>query len=183
MQIIGIAGKAGHGKTTLAEMLKVEFEKKNMRVVFINYADILKFMCKTYYGWNGEKDEYGRTLLQKVGTDIGRKQVDEDIWVQLLDKVLSVMKFDFDVAIIGDCRFPNEISYWEAKELDDKDLHFYSIQITRPDFESPLTEEQQQHPSETALDNYLGFTYEVLNKDLEQLQESAAALVYDMLNE
>ena len=28
-------------------------------------------VATTYYGWDGEKDEKGRELLQKLGTDLG----------------------------------------------------------------------------------------------------------------
>ena len=54
---IVISGKAGHGKTTLANLIKEELENQNFRVMKIAFADYLKFIAKKYYGWNGEKDE------------------------------------------------------------------------------------------------------------------------------
>ena len=52
---------------------------------------------------------------------------------------------NWDCAIIPDCRFPNEISRF--KEAGYKTIH---IHVER-DFESGLTEEQRNHPSENAL--------------------------------
>lgn len=48
-----------------------------------------------------------------------------------------------------DCRFPNEYEIFETFGLD-----AVLLRVQRPNFQSPLTAEQQAHPSETALDNY-----------------------------
>ena len=53
MKIILIGNKARMGKDTFANMLK---EELNERAVIIHFADALKFVCKSYYGWNGEKN-------------------------------------------------------------------------------------------------------------------------------
>ena len=74
MKVILISGKARHGKDTLAGMMKEELERKSKRVLIAHYADLLKFICKNFFGWNGEKDDNGRALLQRVGTDVIRKQ-------------------------------------------------------------------------------------------------------------
>ena len=51
--------------------------------LIVHYADLLKYMCKTFFGWNGEKDEFGRSLLQRVGTDCIRN-VEPDYWVDFV---------------------------------------------------------------------------------------------------
>ena len=61
MKIILIGNKARMGKDTFATMLK---EELNERAIIVHFADVLKFICKSYYNWNGEKDTFGRTLLQ-----------------------------------------------------------------------------------------------------------------------
>ena len=63
-RVITISGKARSGKDTTALLLKEALEKKGYRVLITHYADLLKFVCKEYFGWNGEKDEEGRTLIQ-----------------------------------------------------------------------------------------------------------------------
>ena len=56
--IIPIIGKARHGKDTFSLYLKEEIEKEpKNNVLIIRYADYLKFVCKSYFDWNGEKDE------------------------------------------------------------------------------------------------------------------------------
>lgn len=72
MKIIMISGKMRHGKDTCAQFIKEELERANKHVLVIHYADYLKFVLKQYFGWNGEKDEEGRKLLQTVGTDLIR---------------------------------------------------------------------------------------------------------------
>lgn len=176
MYIIGISGKAESGKTTFGEMLKKSFEEKAQRVLMINYADAVKHIARQYYNWNGEKDQYGRSLLQKIGTDMGRNMIDEDIWVIIVELFINLMKDDFDVFIIGDCRFPNEIEYWEDKN------NYYSIRIARENHSSQLTDEQKQHASETSLDDYDSFDFVIQNNDtLERLQEWSYAVVENIL--
>ena len=81
MKVICISAKARHGKDQSAEFLKEIFEAQGKKVLITHYADLVKYVCKTFFNWNGEKDDYGRTLLQTVGTDIvGAQQ--KDFWVK-----------------------------------------------------------------------------------------------------
>ena len=78
--VICISGKAGAGKDTVATMAKDMLVDRGERTLVVHYADLLKFICRTFFGWNGAKDAEGRTLLQTVGTDIIRFQK-PDYWV------------------------------------------------------------------------------------------------------
>ena len=177
MYIIGIAGKAESGKTTFGMMLKESFEAEGKRVLMINYADAVKYIAKQYYNWNGEKDEYGRSLLQEIGTEKGREGFYEDVWIMIVNLFINVMRKDFDVFIIGDCRFPNEVYYW--KEIPDT----YSIKIIRDNHISQLTEEQKQHPSETSLDNISDFDFIIANNEgLDKLKEWSKSIVENILS-
>ena len=81
---------------------------KNKKVLITHYADLLKYICRTFFKWNGEKDDYGRTLLQQVGTNIvGAKQ--PDFWVDFIISVLNLFEGSWDIVIIPDCRFVNEV--------------------------------------------------------------------------
>lgn len=64
MQVCTISGKAGAGKDTFAKYLAAELEGRNQSVLVTHYADVLKYICKEYLGWNGNKDEFGRAMLQ-----------------------------------------------------------------------------------------------------------------------
>lgn len=143
---ICISGKAQNGKDTSAEIFKNELIIRGHSVLVIHQADLLKYICKAFFNWNGEKDEAGRTLLQQVGTNVIRK-VEPDFWVDFIAKVTGFFKDTWDYIIVPDTRFPNEL-----EKLKANDANVFHVRVIREGFKSPLTEEQQQHPSETALD-------------------------------
>ena len=148
MDVILISGKAQHGKDTLALAAKEYLEDKGKRVLILHYADYMKYIAKEYFGWNGKKDSVGRNLLQQLGTNLVRK-VDENYWVDTVIRFITVFEDEWDCIIVPDTRFPNEI-----EQMKEAGFNVLSLRIKRPNFDSPLSEEQQKHPSETALDNY-----------------------------
>lgn len=156
MKVICISAKARHGKDTVAELLKESLEKKGNKVLITHFADLLKYICKTFFGWNGEKDEKGRTLLQYIGTDVvGKKR--PSYWVDFLVDFLKLFENEWDFVLIPDCRYPIEIS--KMKEVFDTIL----LRVERPYFDNGLTEAQKTHPSEVDMDNY-DFDYIIENK-------------------
>lgn len=165
MKIITISGKARHGKDTTANQIKWQLEDKGCTVLITHYADLLKFICKNFFGWDGQKNDEGRTLLQYVGTEVVRKK-DPEYWIKFIVSILDLFPNEWDYVIIPDCRFPNEID-----TLADK-YGVTSVWVDRgDDFDNCLTLEQQKHPSETALDNYR-FDYRLDNKGtLEDLED------------
>lgn len=169
-KIILISGKAGHGKDTFAEMLKTEFESQHQKVVITHFAKHIKRILQDYYGWDGvTKDDYWRHKLQYLGTEMIRGQLNKPFFhAQRACEDIAITANDFDYYIIPDCRFWNELSYTQAyfprKVID--------IRIIRSNFESPLTAEQQQHRSETDLDDY-DFSDYVCNLDLDSLRHRA----------
>lgn len=146
-KVILISGKARSGKDTVANMLKTYFQGKGERVLIMSFAGYLKFMCKEYFGWNGEKDEQGRTILQYVGTDLVRAN-HPDFWLNIILETLLVIENEFDYVIIPDTRFKNEFEFGYGRSL----WNVYTIRTNRYNFVSPLTEKQQKHISETELD-------------------------------
>ena len=147
MKVICISGHAQHGKDTTAQMMRKALWGFGQRVLIIHNADLLKFMCKQLFSWNGEKDERGRTLLQYVGTDVVRNKK-PGFWACFIADVLELFNTDWDYVLIPDCRFPNEIDLLKSRGFD-----VIHVKVTRDDFDNGLTEEQKNHPSETALDS------------------------------
>ena len=174
MKVICISGKARHGKDTVSIYLKEALEEKGNKVLICHYGDLVKYVCRTFFDWDGQKDEKGRTLLQLVGTDRIRNRR-PDYWVEFIEEMLMFFYGQWDYVLIPDCRFPNEIQY-----LKDKGHDVLHIRVERndPNWTSPLTEEQQKHPSETALDNYKYDRLIYNNWDLETLRKH----VYGMAN-
>ena len=158
LKIILIAGKARTGKDAAAKIIQENLLNDGKKVLIIHYADLLKYLCSTYFNWDGNKDEVGRTLLQRVGTDIVRTQ-QPDYWVDFVIGFLSLFKNEWDYVIIPDCRFPNELEKWDNSDWDN-----ITVKINRTDFETPLTPEQQSHPSEVALDLYDNYNY-IINSE------------------
>lgn len=172
MRVVLISGKARHGKDTVAGMLRKELEQAHKRVLITHYADLLKFICKNYFGWNGEKDDAGRKLLQYVGTDVIRAK-DPDIWVDFVKHVLEMFHNEWDFVIIPDTRFKNEV---EKIESDFDTVH---IRVVRDGFDNGLTENQRNHPSETALDDVRP-DYTVFNNGtLSELSSQVKKLLED----
>lgn len=147
-KLILISAKAQHGKDFTANILKEKLEANNQKVLITHYADYLKFICKEYFGWDGTKNEVGRTLLQYIGTDKARKN-NPNIWVSVINELIKAIGEDYDYILIPDTRFPNEIDFMKSQSYD-----VVAMRIKRLDFENSLTEEQRQHMSEIALDDY-----------------------------
>jgi len=176
MKIICISGKAQHGKDTTAKILKARLEANGNTVLIAHFADTLKFVCKTFFDWDGEKDDAGRTLLQYVGTDVVRKRR-PGFWVDFMFNILDLFKDSWDYVILPDCRYPNEITRMLVVAET-----VWHVRVVRPNFASPLTSEQQAHESETSLDHYPR-EYVVLNSgDLEALNEAAINLAEQIID-
>lgn len=148
-KVILISGKAQNGKDTVANLLHKALLEDNRKVLVTHYADLLKYICKNYFGWDGNKDEMGRQMLQYVGTDVIRKQ-NPTLWVDFVAMMLKYFHNNWDYVIIPDCRFPNEVTTMIENGFDT--VH---LRVVRENFESSLTEEQKTHSSETALDDVM----------------------------
>jgi len=176
IKVVCISGKAEHGKTTMAEAIKGEAEKTGAKVLLINYADYLKYIAITYFGWDGKKDEAGRSLLQLIGTMA--REVDMNYWVKIVHDFIKTFGRRFDLALIADCRYPNEIEYMQTNGLD-----ITSLRVVRLNFTSSLTPEQLEHPSETALDDYLFDHYIKCESGIENVQREAESFLERLYNE
>ena len=173
--VIPIIGKARNGKDTFAQYLKEKLEEKGKKVLVVRYADYLKFVLEKYYGWNGKKDEEGRTLLQYIGTDVCRKN-NPDTWVNVVVELVKGLGDSIEYVLIPDARFENEIDCWYKEEFEVVSVRVVRLNEDGSEFDNGLTKEQKEHPSETSLDDYNPY-YIVEARNLEELQESAEAIL------
>jgi hypothetical protein len=121
--IIGLSGYARSGKDTVAELLVLNYGFKRMafadgiRDALLALNPILHDGHRlneivTMYGWEvaKAKDEV-RRLLQVMGTEVGRKLINEDVWVWLLFNKIGTD----ERIVIPDVRFPNEARMIESQ--------------------------------------------------------------------
>lgn len=165
-KIFLFSGKAGHGKDTACDYFKGLLEKDNKKVVHTLYAKYIKMYAKDYFNWNGEEETKPRELLQTLGTNIIRNKLKSpDFHVNRICEDIEILSEYFDTFLISDTRFPNEVLVPKKKFGDS----VKTIRIIRPYFIGNLTEEQQQHESEIALDNFNNFDYIIYAKNLKEL--------------
>lgn len=179
-KVIIISGKSGAGKDMFAHLMKERLESQGKKVLTIHYGDAVKWVLRDFYNWDGQKDEKGRTLLQHIGTDVVRAKY-PNFWTGIVAGLVSALEEDFDVALIPDARFPNEVEI-----VMDMVPNSVCVRIERknpdgsPWVNPAFTPEQLAHPSETSLDEYV-FDYIVHNDSgLQELKESAITLLEDL---
>ena len=171
-QIIMISGKAGHGKDTVAQLLKEELEQKGEKVLTIHFGDPVKWFAREYYGYTGKKDQKERALLQYIGTEMMRRY-DKYYWGSIISEFIAANE-DFTIAIIPDWRFYSELRAIEQ----DNPRSVITIRVNRTNYENEsLTPEQRHHISETELDDAI-FDYTIENNGtLEDLREKIRGIV------
>lgn len=111
------------------------------------FADKVKSIARLM-GWNGEKDEKGRILLQTIGTECGRAY-NPDVWVDNLGKRIS-NDISHDIVAVTDCRFVNEIEKMKNVYAPAINAKVITIRVIRYDISNP----RDTHQSETDLDGY-----------------------------
>lgn len=156
MKIILISGKAQHGKDTFASMLKQDLEAEGQRVLISHFGDLLKYIYKTFYGWDGDKSNpEGRAGLQRLGTDVIRKHI-PNYWCDFVKFWADHVCDLYDFMIIPDVRFENEIRVFS-------DYDCTKIKIQRVGDLSDTAIANMNHASETSLDNYTDWDYTIVN--------------------
>jgi len=139
VNIIGISGKDGVGKDTVARMIqKLTSELREEPFSFVKHVDFSKLsewkikhfgtkvkLCaadllgidKKYVFTREFKDKIiinnltGRDILIKLAHDFAREQISQDIWIKSLFRDIDL----FDKIIIPDVRYDNEVEYIRSK--------------------------------------------------------------------
>lgn len=115
VRIIGLSGRAGSGKTTVAGMIPA--------AVVIQLADPLYAALSTMLGVPEsmlrspaykERPFLGlgkspRQMMQTLGTEWGRELIDRHIWIRLLEKRIETLRAQgVRTIVVADVRFENE---------------------------------------------------------------------------
>lgn len=155
--IIGISGKGRSGKTTVSEYLQkvygyketsfaVPLKEAIIRALVKNAPPSMKELAEP--AWRRliyhDRTPFTRWLLQFIGTEIVRDEVDVEYWVKAWTKD-NVGKAD--KLVVPDVRFPNEVR--AIRHLGGE-----IWRVVRTDGFSEGIESGADHRSETQLDDF-----------------------------
>lgn len=206
-KVVIISGKLRSGKDTIAKFMRDYFEEKELTLVHEYFAKRLKegvikdfAMLKNVvneqvdtiirknnldhspsikqalldFKWSDEnyfdeKTPITRALLQIYGTEIFRERVNNNHWVDLV--IDAINESDEKYFVLTDARFENEI----YRVFDKcKNAEIITLRMER-DMERDKT--QAEHPSETGLDDFIGWNYIIDNNgSLEELEAAAKSI-------
>ena len=176
MRLYLISGRAINGKDTLSQMIRSDYEQRGKKVCFIQLMLPLKWLLIDYFGWDGSEDTKPREKLQKMGTELIREKLGMSYYfIDRLTENLYILEPFYDVFVVTDVRLPLEI-----ETLKERFSGAVSIQITRENYESSLSREQQVHYTETALLGYDKFDYEIINVTLDDLEKDVKNIVSEV---
>jgi hypothetical protein len=122
-KIIGIAGRAGSGKDTVADFLKEVAHFKS-----VAFAEPIRAGMRAILGLEDKHfqhpdkevvlEQFGkspREMMQTLGTQWGRECVNKDLWLILAgSKIKAHQDAGYNVAVT-DVRFDNEAEYIRSK--------------------------------------------------------------------
>lgn len=123
--LIGITGRAGAGKSTVARMLEDRFVFVEMALAdpIVNMIGSLFADCDIDGAWAIERSlkelptrlgySY-RQLAQTLGTEWGR-HLSPDFWLRVLALRLREPHIEVQNVVISDVRFPNEADFVKAR--------------------------------------------------------------------
>ncbi len=173
--IVLINGVARSGKDTFAEMLVPYLCNSDKTGFILPNAFGVKEVASKVYGWNGDKDERGRSLLIDI-TNTGYKY-DSMFWEKYANNHLKCLekqiKHKFDYVVVPDFRYPITQQYYNAL-----DYRVVTIYVARPEYDNELGVNKYD-VSEMPLT--IDFDYIVINdSDLENLKEYAKHIAKDI---
>ena len=172
-----ISGRARHGKTTTANMIKDYYKDKGMKSLVTSYAKYIKMYAQELSDWDGSEETKPRDLLQNLGTEIIREKLGKnELFVRRIDDDLDVYNEYVQAVMIDDVRLPIEMDYFKERYPS----RIKTIHIIRPNFETELNAKQQSHKTEVGLDNYGSYDYTIMNDGtLDDLRNK----VYELIGE
>ncbi len=116
MKVILISGKAGSGKSTLQQALKMQLETLTYTVGIARFAQPVyeahTSAMRALIPYGIPPVAKDRRLLQLIGTEWGRLSRGENIWVECLNARLADLKGSgHDFVLVDDLRFKNEKNF------------------------------------------------------------------------
>jgi len=197
MIVIGLSGKARSGKGSVVQLAQILMQHGDTEVEVrqVSFATALKEMARER-GWDGHKDDKGRTLLQDLGMQM--RKVDSNFWVKAAERKvihIGLTSPETKIVFIPDTRFINEAEAIKAMPKSDTFLdgvvgieraeiwrvNRYTATLEydhdakmilnkRVPYDNGLTWAQKTHQSETELDRW-PFDFTIDSTDMADLFE------------
>lgn len=156
-KIFVISGKARSGKDLVSNIIcETNSDKK---VKKLSYAYYIKQYVKNITDWDGSEETKPRDLLQSIGIDLLKNIIDNKFLVKRMCEDIKVYSYFYDVIVITDARLLDEIETIKNNFID-----VITIRVNR-NKDNNLTPTQQNHITETNLDDYKNFDYIIENND------------------
>lgn len=176
-KIIIFSGKARAGKDTSASFISEYAKENNLKVVNLQFSYYIKMYAKFISNWDGSEETKPRTLLQELGTDIIRDKIDNYFFINRIIEDIKVLSYFADIITISDARLPEELdNVYKAYPNVTK------INIIRPDYTNNLNNTEKQHRTETSLDNYKNYDYEIINDStVDDLKEKIITILNEII--
>ena len=172
MKIILLGGRANSGKDSTAEFIDEYYRSRGLDVVNIQIATYLKMYAKNIAKWDGDNETKPRQLLQDLGTELIRKEIDQYFFIKRIIQDIDIYSRYFDIITISDGRLPEEFASIKLAYPETVTVH-----VTRPGFESKLSKEQKAHITETLVDE-IEYDLEIVNDgSINDLQKKSIELV------
>lgn len=171
MKIYIISGKAGSGKGEVAKLIKQYYRAKGKKGIITEFSKYLKMYAKEIIGWDGANPK-PRKFLQDLGVTIKDNIGINDMLINRTIEDLKVYSLYYDVVIIADARYPEEID-----KIRDNFSDVTSIYVENQFGASTLSLDEQMHITETALEGYNDFDATIINDDIEKLDNKVAQVI------
>lgn len=150
--LIGLIGRAGAGKSTVAQHLEAEWAFESLA-----FADPILAMVHALFNEAGVDGAWAaeralkeqptpvlgvsyRRLAQTLGTEWGRELISPELWLRVAAHKVQQARLYGLHAVISDVRFPNE-AQWLVEQGG------LLVRVIRPDL-PPLPPDSASHPSE-----------------------------------
>ncbi len=163
MRLFIIGGKANVGKNTLAKYIKEYYDKNNEKSIITEYSKYIKLISNEMIDWIDKKNK-PRKFLQDLGEEY-RKIIDPYVFINRMKEDILVLQKYYQNIIICDARLIPELTLMKTKYSNCYTIHLISNK------DNKLSFEEKNHITETELENYKDFDYELCNDNFDKLKE------------
>lgn len=169
MKVFVIGGKSGSGKGHVANLIKKYYDSKNEKTIITEFSKYLKLYAYEMLNYQGTQAK-PRKFLQEMGEKI-RNDINQEFLINRMKEDILVYQPFYENIVIADAR-----RILEMEAMKSYYLRCYTIYISS-NKENKLTPEEKNHITETELDGYNEYDFELEYVDDEQIKND----VYQML--